>query len=64
MRVVALRKFKDLEAGVVRQEGAVFEVTGDRYTEINSTMHGALVEPIEEPEPEEEREAWPDGQDD
>ncbi len=64
MRVITLRKFKDLEAGVVRQEGAVFKVTEERFNELNSTIHGALVDAVLEEEPEEEREAWPYGQSD
>jgi len=48
MKVKALRKFRDLKAGVMREKGAVFEVTEKRFREINSTIHGALVEPVEE----------------
>jgi len=68
MKVKALRKFRDLKAGVMREKGAVFEVTEKRYRELNSTMHGALVEPVEESEEskeelklEAEEEEQPDG---
>lgn len=68
MKVKALRKFRDLKAGVMREKGAVFEVTEKRFREINSTMHGALVEPVEESKEElkleAEEEEQPDGQDD
>jgi len=65
MKVKALRKFRDLKAGVMREKGAVFEVTEKRYRELNSTMHGALVEPVEESKEElkleAEEEEQPDG---
>jgi len=68
MKVKALRKFRDLKAGVMREKGAVFEVTEKRFREINSTIHGALVEPVEESKEElkleAEEEEQPDGQDD
>ena len=64
MKVKALRKFRDLKAGVMREKGAVFEVTEKRFREINSTIHGALVELVEEPESEAKEEEQPDGQDD
>ena len=68
MKVKALRKFTDLKEDKLREKGAVFEVTEERFIELNSTMHGALVESVEESkeelklEPEEEEQ--PDGQDD
>ena len=65
MKVKALRKFRDLKAGVMREKGAVFEVTEKRFREINSTIHGALVEPVEESKEElkleAEEEEQPDG---
>ncbi len=68
MKVKALRKFRDLKAGVMREKGAVFEVTEKRFREINSTIHGALVEPVEESKEElkleAEEEEQPDGQGD
>jgi len=64
MKVKALRKFTDLKEDKLREKGAVFEVTEKRFREINSTIHGALVETIEEPKPEVEEEAWSNEQDD
>ena len=68
MKVKALRRFLDLKEGKLREKGAVFEVTEKRYRELNSTMHGALVEPVEESKEElkleAEEEEQPDGQDD
>jgi len=52
----------------MREKGAVFEVTEKRFREINSTIHGALVEPVEESKEELKLEAkeeeQPDGQSD
>jgi len=43
----------------------VFKVTEERFNELNSTMHGALVEPVEESKEElkleAEEEEQPDG---
>lgn len=64
MRVRVLRTFRDLKGSAVRKKGDVFEVTKKRLKEINSTEHGALVEPVEEPGLETEKEEQPNGQDD
>jgi len=65
MKVKALRKFTDLKEDKLREKGAVFKVTERAIHELNSTMHGALVEPVEESKEElkleAEEEEQPDG---
>nr|DAL98419.1 MAG TPA: hypothetical protein [Caudoviricetes sp.] len=46
MKVKALIKFKDLKEGKVREKGSVFEVTKERFKEINSTYHGTIIEEV------------------
>lgn len=52
MLVKTLRKFKDLKEGKLRAKGQEFEVTEDRFKEINSTKYGELVEEIKEEDTE------------
>jgi hypothetical protein len=45
-----LKPFRDLKEGVKREKvGEVFEVSPERFKEINSTKHGKLVEKVKEP---------------
>lgn len=46
MRVKALKRFKDLDAGLFRDEGEEFNVTPKRFEAINGTKYGALVEQV------------------
>lgn len=50
MRAKALTLFKDLKEGVVRKKGDVFDVSEERFKEINSTGYGKLIEEVEEVE--------------
>jgi len=43
MRAKALTLFKDLKEGVARKKGDVFDVSEERFEEINSTRYGKLV---------------------
>lgn len=52
MKVKALRNFKDLENNVRRKKDNEFEVTEERFNEINSTKYGVLVEVVNEEPPE------------
>lgn len=44
MKVVALRAFNDLEAGIPRGEGDEWEVTEERFLSLNSSEFGKLVD--------------------
>lgn len=48
MKVKALVTFNDKKANKERKKGSVFNVTQERFKEINSTVHGKLVEEIKE----------------
>ena len=48
MRAKALTLFKDLKEGVVRKKGDAFNVSEERFREINSTRYGKLIEEAEE----------------
>ena len=48
MLVRCVRRFRDLEAGTIREGGATFEATKERVDAINSTRYGHLVEIVEE----------------
>ena len=50
MKVEAILPFDDLQDGVPREPGDVFECTAERYEQINSTEFGQLVKSVE-PEP-------------
>ena len=48
MRVKALRNFNDLKEKTLREKGNEFEVSEERFTELNATEHGVLVEAVDE----------------
>lgn len=64
MRVRCTRGFRDLKDDIFRKEGDVFEVTEERYKEINTAGYGALAERLEEPEQEPAQEPEPESQGD
>lgn len=43
MLAICLRDFLDIEAGIRRHEGDVFEVTQERLDAINGTQYGTLA---------------------
>lgn len=53
MLVECTKLFRDLEKGVLREEGSTFEVTRERYKAINSSGYGQLVREVKTEEPEE-----------
>lgn len=64
MRAVVKRSFLDLREKRAREEGEVFELTEDRFKEINRKLNGYIVEtdeeatePVQEAEPQPEPEA-------
>ncbi|HEY4543726.1 MAG TPA: hypothetical protein VIG40_03685 [Tissierellaceae bacterium] len=50
MKAKALIKFYDLEKETLMHPGDTFEITKQRFKELNSTIHGNLVELIKEDE--------------
>lgn len=50
MKVKALKRFNDLKEKVLRKKDHVFEVSEERFQEINSTEHGVLVEEVKDDE--------------
>lgn len=46
MRVRVLKTFRDKDTSALHGKGNEIEITKERYQEINSTTHGALVEEI------------------
>lgn len=48
MEVKALIKFRDLKEKTIRGVHEVFEVSKERFEQLNSTSHGTLVELIKE----------------
>lgn len=48
MKVKALVTFTDKKANKERVKGSVFNVTQERFKEINSTVHGKLIEKVKE----------------
>lgn len=56
MRAKCLRDFRDLDAGVLRKEGDVFEVTPERFDSLNSTKYGELVREVRARKPKEAKE--------
>lgn len=46
MKAKTLKKFKDRKEGIVRKVGDQFEITKERFQEINGTKNGVLVEEI------------------
>lgn len=51
MLVRCNKRFRDLKAGTLREEGSVFEVDDKRLDELNSTRYGTLVSVIEQEAP-------------
>ncbi len=50
IKVKTIVPFTDKKANAKRVKGSVFNVTQERFNEINSTVHGKLIEMIEEDE--------------
>lgn len=48
MKAKVLKNFHDLEDKVFRKKDEEFEVTKERFTSINATQYGVLVESAEE----------------
>lgn len=48
MKVKTIVKFKDLKEKKLREVGEEFEVSKERFKEINSTKYGKLVEEVKE----------------
>lgn len=48
MIVKTVKVFRDKKEGVTRKMGDTFTVSEKRYTELNSTIFGALVEKVAE----------------
>ena len=48
MIVEALKRFKDIDAGVLRDAGDRFEVSPERFAAINGTRYGSLVTEVVE----------------
>jgi len=48
MRVRCVRRFNDFKVGTLREEGATFEVSEERFKEINSAGYGQLVQKVDE----------------
>lgn len=62
MRAKVKRSFRDLKEKRRREEGEVFELSEERFKEINRKLNGYIVEtdkPAEEPEADAEPEAKP-----
>lgn len=49
MRVKVARAFRDVDAGMLRDEGDEFDVSPSRFEAINSTKYGELVSLVETP---------------
>ncbi len=49
MKVEVLKRFRDVQAGMHREKGEVFETTAERFASLNSTKYGQLVRAISEP---------------
>lgn len=48
MQAVCVTAFRDMEAGVLRGVGDVFDVTQERLDAINGTKYGKLAEEVAE----------------
>lgn len=62
MRAKVKRSFRDLKEKRNREEGEVFELSEERFKEINRKLNGYIVEtdePADEPEEDAEPEAKP-----
>lgn len=47
MKAKVIRKFIDLKANKTMEIGNVFEVSKERFEELNKTHHGILIEQVE-----------------
>lgn len=56
MKVRAIKLFQDKEEGVIRKKDDTFNISKERYKEINSTRFGELVEIIDKTQEAEETE--------
>ena len=54
MKAKCLKDFRDLDAGVLRKEGSVFDVTPQRFKLLNSTKYGQLVREVKARKPKED----------
>lgn len=54
MKVKALKFFNDKKEKVPREKNDVFEVSKERFKEINSTKYGKLVTEVKESKPKKE----------
>lgn len=45
-----IKEFRDLKANVLRSPGERFEVTDERFAEINGTKYGIFAKAVEMPE--------------
>jgi Ni,Fe-hydrogenase III large subunit len=50
MKVKVIERFKDLKEGVIREKGDTFDVSKERYKELNSVLK-LVVEVAEETKP-------------
>ena len=50
MRAAASRRFRDLRAGVVREEGEEFELSEERFAELSRKLPGYVEEAAEAPQ--------------
>jgi len=55
MQAVCVKPFRDLDAGVMREEGDIFEVSPQRLQRLNGTKYGQLAK--EAPKPKRTRRA-------
>ena len=51
MKAKVVTPFQDKEANTLRKSGEVFECSDSRFSAINSTEYGVLVEAVEEERP-------------
>ena len=51
MKAKVVTPFQDKEANILRKRGEVFECSDARFSAINSTEYGILVEAVEEEKP-------------
>jgi len=46
MRAECIKGFRDLKEGVLRKEGDTFDVTAERFEELNASKYGQLVREV------------------
>lgn len=49
MKAECIKRFLDISADTMREVGEQFEVTAERFNEINSTRYGQLVKKVQAP---------------